>query len=238
MEAVQSTMRVVGLTLVLGAEAAAQANPPPETLPAPGESSSKPPSPAAPDDAKPTEFPGVIEGGVAAAPPPPPPRPSDERPWSTQRNLGIVATQGSFDGFGLGVRGGAARVGLDGSFAFAPILATYSSDPERFPEFKFLTGFQVNATMYIGIHRLNALTDLGIAFGYKYSTLLRHGGTVAFYFQRELASHWTLQAFVGPCIFPDAEDAIREKTGWVNGSVLSGLAWHQAGLGISVAFFP
>jgi hypothetical protein len=227
-------MRVVGVMLALVAEASGQTAVPAESLPtAPDDTPTAPPSPDTPVEPRPTEFPGVIQGGVVGATPR-----SYERPWSTQRNFALVATEGSFNGFGLGFRGGAPRVGLDGSFAFAPVFATYSPEPDTFPELKLLSAFQASATMYLGLHRLNSRTDLGLAFGYKYSTLLRHGGTIAFYIQRELAAHWTLQAFIGPCIFPDAEDQIRQKTGWVNGSVLSGLAWHQAGIGVSLAFFP
>jgi hypothetical protein len=124
------------------------------------------------------------------------------------------------------------------SLAFLPILTTYSPDPETFPDFKLLTSFQLNASMYIGLYRPDPRTDLGITFGYKYNTLLRHGATVAFYFQRELGAHWVLHGFAGPCIFPDAEDQIRRQTGWTEGSVSSGIAWHQAGIGLSIAYFP
>jgi hypothetical protein len=189
--------------------------------------------PSAPEEAPPVEFPGITQGGVVSAVPS-----AFERPWSTQRNFALVASEGSFNGFGLGVRAGWLRVGWDASFAFFPFLTTFSPDPETFPKFKFLSGFQANASMYLGLHRLDARTDLGITFGYKYNTLLRHGATVAFYFQRELGAHWALQAFIGPCIFPEAEEQIRQKTGWVGGSVSSGMAWHQAGAGVSLAFFP
>lgn len=186
-----------------------------------------------PEAPPPMEFPGMIqEGTVTGA------RDPYARPWPTQRNLALFGTYGTFNGFGLGVRAGSLRVGLDASFSFSPILATYQADSEATPEFQFLSGFQGNASMYVGLHRLDARTDLGIAFGYKYSTLLRHGVTVAFYVQRELGAHWALLGFVGPCIFPDAENQIRKETGWMGGSVLTGIAWHQSGVGAAIAFFP
>ena len=190
-------------------------------------------SPTAPEEPPPAEFPGVVQGGVVTAP-----RPAFARPWPTQRNFALLATEGSYGGFGLGLRGGWLRVGIDGSFAFFPIFATFSSNPEEFPEFKLLSSFQTNASLWIGLHRLDARTDLGIALGYKYNSLLRHGVSVAFYMQRELGAHWALQGFVGPNIFPEAEDQIRQRTGWTEGSVSSGIAWHQAGVGLSLAFFP
>jgi hypothetical protein len=150
----------------------------------------------------------------------------------------MVATAGAYNGFGLGLRGGSPRVGLDASFAFFPVLATYSPDQQTFPKFKLLLGYEASASIYLGFYRPDSRTDLGITFGYKYSSLLRHGFGVAFYLQRDLSAHLTLQAFIGPTIFPNAEDQIRKETGWTGGSVSSGLAWHQGGAGVSLAFFP
>jgi hypothetical protein len=191
------------------------------------------PSPAPAEEPAPTEFAGVVQGGVVS-PSPPPAAPS----WSTQRNIALVATAGSYNGLGLGFRAGWPRIGVDASFAYLPIFATHSPNPEKFPTFKLMSSFQTNASIYIGLYRPKPRTDLGITFGYRYSSLLRHGVGVAFYLQHELAAHWTLQGFVGPTIFPAAEDQIRQETGWAHGSVSSGLAWHQAGVGLSIAYFP
>jgi hypothetical protein len=231
--------RAFSFVLVVNAMAAAQPGGQNEPSPAEAPRSEQPVStgiiatPATPDEARPAEFPGMVQGGAVTAP-----RPAFARPWPTQRNVALLATEGSYSGFGLGLRAGWLRVGLDSSFAFFPILATHSVDPETFPEFKLLSSYQANASLWVGLHRLDARTDLGIAFGYKYNSLLQHGVSVAFYLQRELGAHWAIQGFIGPNIFPNAEDQIRQKTGWSQGSVLSGLAWHQAGVGLSLAFFP
>jgi hypothetical protein len=219
--------------------AAAQSGGQNEPLPAEAPRSEQPASPGIAttppitDEARPAEFPGMVQGGAVTAP-----RPAFARPWPTQRNFALLATEGSYSGFGLGLRGGWLRIGLDGSFAYFPIFATYAVNPERFPEFKLLSSYQANASLWVGLHRLDARTDLGIAFGYKYNSLLQHGVSIAFYLQRELGAHWAIQGFIGPNIFPNAEEQIRQKTGWAEGSVSSGLAWHQAGIGLSLAFFP
>ena len=236
----RAAARALSIVAALSSIAFAQSTPhggPSPTDASPPEAPSAAPiantTPTAPEETPPAEFPGVVQSGVVTAP-----RPAFARPWPTQRNFALLATEGSYSGFGLGLRGGWLRVGIDGAFAFFPIFATFSSNPEEFPEFKLLSSFQTNASLWIGLHRLDARTDLGIAFGYKYNSLLRHGVSVAFYMQRELGAHWALQGFVGPNIFPDAEDQIRQKTGWTEGSVSSGMAWHQAGVGLSLAFFP
>jgi hypothetical protein len=162
-----------------------------------------------------------------------------ELPWShAQRSLALLATLGSYSGFGLGVRAGSARFGFDGSYGFLPVLVTFQQQPESDPLFKFMSAGALSAGVYFGVHRIDPRTDLGFTFGYKYSTLLGHGATAAFYVNRELATHWAVQLFIGPTFFPDAEDRIRRETGWKHGSVSSGLAFHQGGGGLSISFFP
>jgi hypothetical protein len=194
--------------------------------------------PAAPakevDDATPAEFSGIVEGGVVGASPPTP----SALPWSTQRSFALLASEGSYNGFGLGLRIARSRIALDSSFAFMPLLVSFQSDPDASPDFDLLTSFQINESVCFGLYRPDPRTDLGIALGYKYNSLLKHGVNVAFYLQRELGAHWALMGFAGPSIFPAAENEIRKKTGWTNGSVLSGIAFHQAGVGLSLAFFP
>jgi len=235
---VLSALCVFVTALVLSSAARAQsaalgegapADPPP-TEAAPATAA----SPATSAEPRPAEFPGMLQGGVVA----PPPQPALPPAWSTQRNLALIATAGSYSGFGLGFRAGWPRVGLDASFGAFPVLATFSANPEKFPKFKVLLGYEASASIYVGFYRPDARTDLGITFGYKYSSVLQHGVALAFYYQRQIAAHWAIQAFVGPVIFPDAESQIRKVTGWTGGSVSSGMAWHQGGAGLSVAFFP
>jgi len=225
----------------IASTAAAAPNEKPETPTVPAEvEETRPKAPSsAPvdssDDTHPVEFSGVVqEGGVVAATAAPAP-PCLEL---AQRDFALVATEGSYSGFGLGFRAGGPRIGFDGSFAFMPLLVTFAANPDSAPDFEILTSFQANATVFFGLYQTDTRTDLGIAVGYKYNTLLKHGVNVAFYLKKELGKHWALMGFAGPSIFPDAEDQIRERTGWENGSVASGLAWHQAGLGLSLAFFP
>lgn len=184
-------------------------------------------------------------GGVAVVDPVPSPYVADAREreararaLKAQRNFALVAVGLAYDGFGLGIRGGSSRVGLDLSGAFRPVFVTYSSDPEKFPKFRLLSGFQLNAGLYFGLYRPNAHTDLGFTLGYKYHTLLRHGVAAAFYLKRDLGERFSLQFFVGPVVFPKAESKIRDKTNWEGGSVSSGIAWHQGGVGVSLAFYP
>jgi hypothetical protein len=126
---------------------------------------------------------------------------------------------------------------LDFSSAYRPVFASHSTEPGRF-KLALLEGYQLNLALYVGVYRPNPGTDLGFSVGYKYNTLLRHGVGAAFYLQRELGAHFGLLFFVGPAVFPRAERGIREKTGWAGGSVSSGIAWHQGGVGVSLVFYP
>ena len=163
---------------------------------------------------------------------------SPPREPKAQRQFGLLAVAMPYDGFGLGLRALGPRVGLDLSLAYRPILATHSTDPDRFPKVRLLEGYQANAALYVGVYRPNPRTDLGFSIGYKYNTLIHHGVGAAFYLQRELASHFAFLLFLGPAVFPRAERELRKKTGWTSGSVSSGIAWHQGGVGVALVFYP
>ena len=187
----------------------------------------------------PTEFPGMMTGGVVAFERGPA-RDFDSPPLREpkgQRQFALFATALPYDGFGLGVRVFGPRVGLDLSAAYRPIFATHSPDPDRFPRFALLEGYQLNASLYVGVYRPNARTDLGFTLGYKYNTLARHGVGAAFYVARELSAHFVFCFVVGPAVFPRAEHEVRERKGWVGGSVSSGIAWHQGGVGGMIAYY-
>jgi hypothetical protein len=164
--------------------------------------------------------------------------PPPQRRPPLRRQFGLMAVAMPYDGFGLGVRALGPRVGLDLSFGYRPIFATHGTDPDEFPRLALLEGYQLNAALYVGLYRPNPRTDLGFALGYKYNTLVRHGVGAAFYLQRELAEHFAFLLFVGPAVFPRAEREIREKTGWADGSVSSGISWHQGGLGVALVLYP
>jgi hypothetical protein len=194
------------------------------------------PKPIAPAEEQRVDFTSTVQTGTVQVKAPPC---WPELPWShAQRSLALLATFGSYSGVGLGVRAGSARLGFEGSYGFLPVFVTFQQKPESDPLFKLMSAGALSAGVYVGVHRTDPRTDLGFTFGYKYSSLLGHGATAAFYVKREIAAHWTVQFFIGPTFFPDAEDRIRRETGWKYGSVSSGLAVHQGGAGISIAFFP
>jgi hypothetical protein len=182
----------------------------------------------------------MLEGGVAArrAAATPVDAPPEER-YKTQRGFAILAAGGMLEGFGLGARVGTPRIGLDLSGGYLPVLATYSRDSQHSPKFKVLSSLQANATVVFGLCRPGRRTDMGVAIGYRYNDVLKHGFSAAFYLQYDIAEHWALNVFAGPAIFPKAENGIRKEAGWpAEGSVGSGMSWNQGGLGLQLAFYP
>jgi len=179
----------------------------------------------------------MLEGGVTATHQPA--KPAEQERYQTQRSFAVLAEAGLVDGFGLGLRAGLPRVGLDLSAGYLPMLATYSQDAEHTPKYKVLSALQANATAYFGLYRTGPRAEIGVAVGYKYNTVLKHGVGVAYYAQYDLAEHWALHMFIGPAIFPRADRGIRDKAGWPDqGSVGSGISWLQGGVGVALAFFP
>jgi hypothetical protein len=104
---------------------------------------------------------------------------------------------------------------------------------------KFLSSLQLNASVFFGVYRTSPRVDLGVMLAYKYNTLISHGVGAAFYAQYDIAEHWAFHFFVGPAVFPAAEDRIRKEAGWPStGLVSSGVSWLQGGVGGAIAFFP
>src|SRR5690242_902794 len=101
---------LVGAVLIAASsEVAAQAEP---DTPADDPRAATPPSVPPAEEPSPTEFPGVVEGGVVSASAAAPPS-KFERPWPTQRRLALSVTEGSYNGFGLGFRAGSLRAGVE-----------------------------------------------------------------------------------------------------------------------------
>lgn len=162
------------------------------------------------------------------------------RKFTHQRSFALAAHALTFDGFGLGVRAGAPRFGLDLSAGYQPIFATYTTEDQNSTKVHFFNSWQLKATTYIGLHQIGSRADFGLLAGYKYDTLLRHGVGAGVYFQVDLARHWALQFSIAPFVFPESNRRIREK--WSlppsSGSVGGGLSALQSGLGVSLQFFP
>jgi hypothetical protein len=181
----------------------------------------------------------MLEGGTTGVAPPRGEQSADDAMRiAGQRVFGLYATGLSFDGFGLGLRGG-SRVGVDVSGAYNPLLATWVPQDSHDLHLKFLSSWSVNASVFFGLSHTGPRTDLGFLLAYKYNTVLKHGVGAAFYAQYDFSQRWALHFFAGPVIFPQAEDHIREQAGWPSsGSVSSGLAWLQGGFGAAIAWFP
>jgi hypothetical protein len=176
----------------------------------------------------------VLEGGRVVATPAPAPL---ARELSGQRNIGVLAMAG-LEGFGLGVRGGTQRVGLEAGGAWLPLLETYAAKPGDVA-FRLLGSLQLNGTLYASFYRAGPRTDMGLAGSYHYNTVLRHGVGLAFYLQYDLAQQWAVHVLGGALVFPEAEDGLRATGRFpAGGSISSGLSSVRLGAGLSLAFFP
>jgi len=176
----------------------------------------------------------VASGEVTAAPASAPPV---AREFDGQRSFGLVGTAGG-EGLGLGLRGGAPRLGLEVTGSWTPILATYSPN-SRDVSFEFFSTFQLNTSAYFSFYRSSPRTDMGIAAMYQYNTLLHHGAGLAFYAQYDLSHKWALHFTAGLVIFPKAQELLR-ATGRFEpgGSINSGISAARGGVAVSLAFFP
>jgi hypothetical protein len=180
----------------------------------------------------------MLTGGVVGrAPETPLPPPAAERPFTTQRQVGLLL--GGTHGYGTGVRLRTSRFAVDLTGGFRPVFATYVASGDDTPKFRLLGGFEFAISPVFMVYRAGPRTELGFAAAYAYNTLLGHGITVAFHIDYDLSEHLSAHFFIGPTIFPEAESRVRAAADFpAGGSVSSGLSALQGIAGGSLAFFP
>ena len=102
-----------------------------------------------------------------------------------ERSLfGFEGTVGLSNGVGAGVRIGDIPFGGHITAAWQPVLvATEETDAYGLPSANlyFFSSFVVNADVYVLVVEPTPRSAVGFTAGYKYSTLLGHGGGAGFY---------------------------------------------------------
>lgn len=177
--------------------ALAQAPYEPPTAPPP---TTSPPS-APPPSTAPYEPPSAP--GSPAAPPEPPPEPLEAR-----RLFSIEATLGLYDGFGGGIRFGNERVGAHLIAGWQPLLVAATNELDF--EFYFFSSAQLNADLYLMFNPTRRFVA-GVTAGYKFNTVLGHGGGLGFYGEINPRRKLSFFIMAGFWLFPRGEQLLRQS---------------------------
>lgn len=159
----------------------------------------------------------------------------DERGW-----LGLMATTGSFSGFGLGLELGGPTLGVRAAFGFHPMLIGFE-EPGDDQRLEWYSSWLVAPDVYFAFLQTRRGASAGVQLGYRYDTLTGHGAAVGGFGGFRFSQSFAGLVTAGVLVFPDAEDRIREEEG-------SGLAVDadftqpgpniNLGLSLSLLWFP
>ena len=174
----------------------------------------------------------AIAAGLAATPA----RAQQDVP-EPQRSYGLVLNLGSFSGLGGGIQLGSRTAGLRASVGWQPLLVVKDKGNNQL-ELDFWGGLLVAPDLFVRLAQ-SGRTDLGAQLGYRYSSLLGHGGGAGMYVEFPVARWADVVVTGGIVFFPDGEDHLRREEN-LAASTSFGFPGPSVNLGLSIAavLFP
>lgn len=183
-----------------------------------------------------TAEPGPAAPGAppAEAPPPPPP----PAPPRGQRTLGVGATLGSWAGAGLVAGGGGRSVKGWVTAGYAPVLVfSNAKTASKSIRFNGYSAFQVGADLGVPVVTRER-SEVSLLLGYKYNTVLGHGGGAGVRILYDRSPRLALAVAVGVAIFPEAERRLDEHQHYPTDREPGLTPAVQGGLTLELIWFP
>jgi hypothetical protein len=156
------------------------------------------------------------------------------RHFGGQRTFGFGPTVGFYSGAGAMV-GVGETLGLWLSGGYMPILITGTEGNGI--KYDFYNSAQANADLALTPWHPTFRSSIGMIAGYKYNTVLGHGGSAGITFSYDLNRLLALRALAGISIFPDAADHLRSDHGYPSYRDPA-LPWFQGGINLGLAIHP
>jgi len=128
----------------------------------------------------------------------------------SQRRFGVGPTAGFLSGSGLTLGGGGDVVRGWFTGGFMPILVFANArTPDKAPRFNYYSSWQINEDLAFHLFQ-RPRVEGSLRVGYKYNSVLGHGGGAAGEVLYDLGPRVALQITVGVSIFPYAKDRLRD----------------------------
>jgi hypothetical protein len=157
-------------------------------------------------------------------------------PVAGQRMVGLGPTLGLQVGTGaLIALGSPAGVLLSGGYM--PILTTANQHETAAAEFRIYSSAQLNADVAITPWHPSPRSALGVVFGYKFNTLLGHGGGAGVSWAYDLGRKCAFFGLIGASVFPRAEHELIADHGYPTDRDLV-LPWLQGGFNAGLMVYP
>ncbi len=149
----------------------------------------------------------------------------------------LLLQVGPFSGFGGGVAVGTAEAGLRASVGWSPVLLLLDRGSGN--DLQFYGGLQVSPDLYVRLLHPRPTTHVGLQGGYRYSSLLGHGGAAGAYVQFAIGRAFDALVAGGFVFYPDGEDHLRKDQ---NLSTSTSFSFPgpsvNFGISLGLAFFP
>lgn len=155
-----------------------------------------------------------------------------------QRFFGIGATIGVWSGIGGIVGGGGDRVKGWLSGGYAPVLVFANArTPDRAPRFNAYNAYQLNGDLEI-VAMKRGRTELGVLLGYKYNSVIGHGGGAGLGVLYDLGAKIALDFSGGLAVFPSAKDRLDRNFAYPTDRSPSLTPAIQGGANLGLIFYP
>jgi hypothetical protein len=156
----------------------------------------------------------------------------------SQRRLGFGPSVGFLSGTGLTVGGGGDIVRGWFTGGFMPIVIFANTrTPERSPRLNYYSSWQINEDLafhLLGRPRIEA----SLLAGYKYNSVLGHGGGLGMSFLYDLGARVALQITAALAVFPSAQDRLDRDHAYPADRSPSLPTALQGGANVGLLFFP
>lgn len=155
----------------------------------------------------------------------------------SQRRFGFGPTVGFLSGNGLTMGGGGDVLAGWFTGGFMPLVVFGQATRDKTVRFNYYNSLQINEDLAFHLFRRTRLEG-SLRVGYKYNTVLGHGGGAGLGVLYDLGARVGLQIAVGVALFPSAKDRLVRDHGYPTDRDPSFPPALQGGGNIGLVFFP
>lgn len=148
-----------------------------------------------------------------------------------------VLLAGWTEGLAAGAQVDLGRFAVRPSVGYLPVFAVLeTSDPGEQPDIELLHSYQVNADALWYFASLSSGTRIGAGAGYRYNSVLGHGGSLGGYAEVAVASSVDLLGELTLMLFPQARERLEDELDGGEHVPVNAIVGLQFGLGLGLKF--
>lgn len=155
-----------------------------------------------------------------------------------QRLFAVGPTAGVWAGTGAIAGGGGEAVKAWLSGGYMPVFVFANSrSADRAMRFNYYGAYQLNGDVTVRL-LARARTDLGLLLGYKFNSVLGHGGGAGVRILYDVSERVALEIAAGLAVFPSAQDRLDRQFGYPTDRTPALTTALQGGANVGLLVFP